>query len=99
MIMTDQQKYIDELESAIATLDLENQLMRARNERLEKEVEHLRDVLTMKANTQSSWLCPQLGTLWFKPIVLYFNGLDQNRHTWHTFFETRFQLLIFDFSF
>lgn len=54
VIMTDQQKYIDELESAIATLDLENQLMRARNERLEKEVEHLRDILTMKAKTQSS---------------------------------------------
>ena len=54
MIMTDQQKYIEELESAIATLDLENQLMRARNERLEKEVEHLRDVLTMKANTHQN---------------------------------------------
>ena len=52
--MTDQQKYIDELESAIATLDLENQLMRARNERLEKEVEHLRDILTMKANTHQN---------------------------------------------
>ena len=33
---------IQELEGMIATLELENKLMRARNERLEKEVEELK---------------------------------------------------------
>ena len=32
---------IEQLESMIATLELENKLMRARNERLEKEIEEL----------------------------------------------------------
>jgi len=45
---------IEQLESMIATLELENKLMRARNERLEKEIEELRDILTLRAASEKS---------------------------------------------
>ena len=45
---------IEQLESMIATLELENRLMRARNERLEKEIEELRDILTLRAASEKS---------------------------------------------
>jgi cell division protein FtsB len=45
---------IEQLESMIATLELENRLMRARNERLEKEIEELRDILTLRAISEKS---------------------------------------------
>jgi cell division protein FtsB len=45
---------IEQLESMIATLELENRLMRARNERLEKEIEELRDILTLRALNEKS---------------------------------------------
>ena len=45
---------IEQLESMIATLELENKLMRARNERLEQEIEELRDILTLRAISEKS---------------------------------------------
>lgn len=45
---------IRELESMIATLELENKLMRARNERLEKEVEQLHQILKERFNYETT---------------------------------------------
>jgi hypothetical protein len=45
---------INELEGMIATLELENKLMRERNERLEKEVEQLHHILTERIKNEAT---------------------------------------------
>jgi chaperonin cofactor prefoldin len=45
---------VEELENMIATLELENKLMRARNERLEKEIEELHNILIARVKNENS---------------------------------------------